>query len=232
MSVEIVQEVDRSVAYHLGRIQELALELSVETDFVKLKSLWPTFDRGSLNPIFDPDQSDLAPSNSFWLSCVSDGRCIAAASVRYYSFRSFTHAYATGRFMYTRQPTLPRGFSESLEPATPDLSGRIAYGGAGYVNPAFRKKGAATSLIILGNLLAYRFFDPDWFMGDMFGEVRALGLANSYAYKHCQPLFTQEGLRITGEPQKYLVWSSAQDYLDEIRRRREDATQVGAKEQR
>jgi hypothetical protein len=232
MSLEIVQEVDRSVTYHLGRIQELALELSVETDFVKLKSLWPTFDRGSLNPIFDPDQSDLVPSNSFWLSCACDGRCVATAGVRYYNVRSFKHAYATGRFMYTRQPTLPRRFSESLEPATPDLSGRVAYGGAGYVNPAVRKKGAATSLIILGNLLAYRFFDPDWFMGDMFEEVVALGLANSYAYKHCQPLFTEEGLRITGERQKYLVWSSARDYLDEIGRRREDATRAGVKGQR
>jgi hypothetical protein len=232
MSLEIVQEVDRSVTYHLDRIQELGLKLLVETDFAKLKSLWSTFDRGSLNPIFDPDQSDLLPSNSFWLSCVSDGWCVAAASVRYYNFRSFKHAYATGRFMYTRQPTLPRGFSVSLEPATPDLSGRIAYGGAGYVNPIFRKKGAATSLIILGNLLAYRFFDPDWFMGDMFEEVVALGLANSYAYKHCQPLFTPEGLRVTGERQKYLVWSSAQDYLDEIVRRREDATRVSANEQR
>lgn len=223
MSVEIVQEVDKSVAHHLGRIQDQSLQVSVETDFAKIKSLWPTFNRGSLNPIFDPDLSDLVPSNSFWLSCTSDDQCVAAAGVRCYSLRSFKQAYAAGRFMFTRQPTLPRGFSESLSPETPDLTGRIAYGGAGYVHPSFRKKGVATSLIILGNLLAYRFFDPDWFMGDMFEEVVALGLQHSYAYKHCQPLFTEDGLQITGERQKYLVWSSVDDYLDEVRRREHSA---------
>lgn len=139
------------------------LVLTVETDM----RAWADMMRAApkmvaVNPTFDPDQSYLTPSNSFWLRVTHNGRSIACSANRYFETDDFIGLMRSLRLWYDLRPVLLPPLAILLPPSSPRISGGMGHSGGLWVHPDYRGIGLSRLLPRLIRVLSLRHFDEDW----------------------------------------------------------------------
>lgn len=208
----------------LARLQANGMSVTVETDFDALKGIWPSFGRGSLNPIFDCDSSFLSPRNSFWLKLAArNNSCAAVLSSRIYHLTNLRSALISDQIYCNSRPSLGIPYPAGIDDRVPALSGCIHYCGASFVAPTYRGNRLSQLLIHLTKVLAIRFFEPEWFIADCYEDVARSRLPiATYFYDAITPLASihrESGVSATessGERPKYLMWGHRETFLEKL----------------
>jgi hypothetical protein len=171
---------------------------------------------GILNPMFDPDVSDIPPDRAM---CVvvrdRSGAIVATAGGKHFDApdRSFRDIVNSGEFFGLRRVDgkLPLE-TEILAPAAAALRGQISYIGGIWVHPDVRGLRLPGVVCHVINACMLTLWNPDTITGFVKPEVIGTELHHRYGFEHAEPSFV-----ITKDGQKLLetvfLWVSRDDAL-------------------
>jgi len=171
----VVQDYIDPVIHYLG---EIDLVLGVDDDMTKWKALLESAPATTgVAKTHDPDFNHLKPENAFWLYFQDkSGRRIACQADRLAIADDFIQDYvATYRLFGDRQPVI-HCTALNFENDLPLISGRINFGGGGWVHPDWRGYNLGGLVSRLGRAFSLRHFLFDYYVtfmvhGRRYGQV-------------------------------------------------------------
>jgi hypothetical protein len=178
--------------------------------------------RGVVNPTFDPAESDLSPSNSFWIRVYeADGdeeRTIACIANRVFETPDYLDLLRTQRLWYSWGP---RRVVDLVVPyEMPLISGLVGHHGGLWIHPEWRKHGLSGYLTKMVRCVSLRHFGIDWHCGSVFGVIAEKGLPTAsvtgYGYPH-MVLAIDGWFPVTDRDEcVYLPWISRAEILEQF----------------
>jgi GNAT superfamily N-acetyltransferase len=211
--------IHRYTGYVHDRLAELGLELTVETDLADWAALMRSSPKiAAVNPTFDPAQSWLNPSNSFWLRVNQGERTVACIANRLFVTDDYIGLKRSLRLWYDLKPTLLREpMNIVLDEDVPHIAGRIGHHGGLWVHPDWRGLGLSTLLPRLVRKLSLRHFDVDWHCGIVLEGLAMSGLPyRGYGYPH-MALCIEGYFPVTGQHEKvFMTYIDRQEMLGQL----------------
>jgi hypothetical protein len=170
---------------------------------------------GPLVPTLDPRLNDLRGSDAFCILCRDrDGNAVAAHAARHFDWTktNFHNEINCQRLFYAdpaKARSLGHGaFCNVLEATT--VSGHVAFSGAAWCHPNFRKVGLSRIVPRLGKLIAKAWWDVDYIVGLMLADVHAKGFAPRFGYTNVHAGVTI-ALPDTGSFPAWALWMTDDD---------------------
>ena len=132
--------------------------------------------------MFDPEHSDLAPENSYWLSGESDaGEVVLTGAFRVFNWPNSTLVDEAGVFFCKHG--LPHKCIVTA-PAAATMSGVVFWGGSLWIRPDYRRRHLSELVGRLGRAFAAARWPLDWMMCLVVPRLADNGIAAGYGYKH------------------------------------------------
>jgi hypothetical protein len=158
--------------------------------YLKLRTNWDALvdinraeiAKGNWYPLaapFDPERTDLAPDNSFWIQGEnSAGETVLCCGVRVYDWRHTTLADEVRLMFYGG-----RDYGQECEVTTPkaaEISGFVSYGGSLWVRPDYRRLSLSTLAprVVFAHALAT--WPVSWTIGMVKEDQVAKGISAGY----------------------------------------------------
>jgi hypothetical protein len=140
-----------------------------------------------LLPIFDPKCGRFDEDSAFCLLGRNDaGEVVLAQAARFFDWRETTfHDEASSLRLFYHDPASLRGEGESVEVTAPSarlISGRIAFTGAHWCRPDFRRRGLTAITPRIARALAIARWDVDLACTIMAKDIYTRGIARNAGY--------------------------------------------------
>lgn len=192
------------------------IQVTLETDFHKMKAVSNSLDKLPLTPNFDPEKSHVGPENAFWMRGTDfSGRVVLTQAARFYDCRTTTMALlfeSLKAFYHTPAEIAEEGEECRCEaPAAHMMSGRICYHGELWLAPAFRGRGLSTKVSRLLMATVLLRWQPDYLFCVVQPGVCLRGVAAGYGYRNMQPHGMIWTVPSTGTLDEWLVWNDTED---------------------
>ena len=175
---------------------------------------------GPLVPILHPGESELSSRNSFWISGQdANGRIIAAYAGRLLEVgpEGLGHHFRTLRLFYANpEPHLARGTTCEVHHPAADIAdaitGRVAYAGGSWTDPAARGSGLAYLLTRVVRYIAYTRWDTRYTISTLRKDLATKGVLEQYGYvNQASGIQMRNGYR--GDMDLNLIWMD-RDWMD------------------
>jgi hypothetical protein len=168
-------------------VRQMGIHLRIRHDFDELAYVnKAAVARGTWIPVpmmFDPDYSDLRPTNSYWLSGESaSGEVVLTGAFRVFNWHETTLADEAGVF-FCGKGGKPHD-CEVTAPAASTISGTVFWGGSLWVRPDYRRHHLSELVGRLGRAFAAATWPVDWMMCLVVPVLADKGVASGYGYKH------------------------------------------------
>jgi hypothetical protein len=192
----------------ITRADLAVLQAFLESGFAKVRSLgldlvldphlsrWAEHMRSApgittVNPTFDPAESEVDPTNSFWIGLVDPaGRILACTAARLFLVDDFRDLVVSQRLWYGRGPRTLQPLTVAL-PEGLGIGGRVVHEGGMWVHPTERNRGLARLLCPILRGVAMRNWDVDWYTGiSIQGLITSGFFAKGYHYSLIAPFST------------------------------------------
>jgi hypothetical protein len=167
--------------------RQIGIRLRLRHDFEGLlqlneqmvgKGLWYPLMR-----MFNHEQSELTPENSYWISGEDEhGEIVATHAGRVHYWPGSTLAQEADHMLYGENDE-----SQHCLVTAPDarkISGVVVYGGSAWVRPDFRGNRLSQLLPRLGRAYALARWPIDWGISIVAPVLVEKGIAAGYGYKH------------------------------------------------
>ncbi len=220
----------RKLAARIESLDNLAFEagiqITLKTDFTKLKRVSDGCEKLPLTPMFDPGKSVVGPANGFWMHGVDmAGETVLLQAARLYDLDDTTVAlhHQSLRMFYAE----PQRHAEAGEaclceaPATHVMTGRVCYHGELWLKggpTGYRGKGM-TRIVprLLMALVLYRW-SPDYLFGMAQPGICLKGVGARYGYRNKQPHGMIWTVPSTGTLDEWVIWNTRTDLKEVVMR--------------
>ena len=162
------------------------LRLRIRHDFPELNRLnQEQAERGAWYPLidmFNPERSDIAPENGFWISGENDsGDIVSTYAARVYYWPDSNLKEQAVAMLYGRDEGQPVVVTA---PAASEIGGLVLSVGAAWVRPDYRGRQLSHLLPRVAKAYAISRWPLDWAMGYVTAASALKGLAYGYGSKH------------------------------------------------
>lgn len=136
--------------------------------------------------MFDPNQTNLTPQNSFWLSGESDdGEVVLTWAARVFDWPDSTLDDHIGMLFCDKQDRpYPCRVAPEAVPALRSISGVVFWGGSLWIHPDYRHHRLSRVAGRLGRAFAVSSWPLDWVMCLVMPAIVESGVAAGYGYRH------------------------------------------------
>jgi len=201
---------------------ERGIRLSLHQDFGLLRQInersrasW-----GKLVPIFNPEHSDLDPTNSFWIAGYdADGEIVATQAARFLPLQhsSLAEELRSLRLFYRAPgPHLAAGERcEVLAPSAPAITGRVVFSGGGWYHPRCRGTGLSGILPRISRAYAHSRWETDYTVSMVEPVLTEKGVVRSYGYSRVEPMIRFLG-SFRGDLDLHLIWMATEELLQDL----------------
>ena len=112
----------------------------------------------------DPARSNLHPGNAYWIYATNEGGDIVACIVeKLMVTEDLLYEVRSHRAFFDKAPVLDwYRVDLCVDQQTPELQGRVSYGGGMWVHPDWRGRAIGNTIPQIGRFLNLRHFDVDW----------------------------------------------------------------------
>lgn len=183
--------IQRNIDNLLQTLATIGLKVDVESDladWVRHMERAPRIT--AVSPSFDPRRSHLHPGNSFWISVRDQSGAIVACSChRLFRTTDVRSLIASHRLFFDKKPILEFApVHITLPKDTPEIAGRVAYGGGYWVDPDYRGIGLTDLIPRISRFLSFRHFEPDWNIALLKNTEKRRAMArNGFGVAHQAP---------------------------------------------
>jgi hypothetical protein len=144
-----------------------------------------------LLPIFDPSCGRFDPASAICLLGRNEaGEVVVTQAARFFDWRGTTfHDEATSLRLFYHDPALFRREGEAVEvtaPAARAITGRVAFTGAHWCRPDFRRRGLPAITPRIARALAIALWDVELTCTIMAEDIFARGVAQRAGYPHAE----------------------------------------------
>jgi hypothetical protein len=200
---------DRGVTLYFATLQDL-----VQANRANAESWLP------LLPIFEPTLGGITPETGFVIiGRDKHGEVVATQAARSYVWSETTlRDEATSLRMFYADPDAALARGDRCEVATPaaqDITGGVAYSGAGWYRRDFRGKGLATILPRISRAYAFTRWNSDFTISFIGDAVTAGGMAQRAGYTKVERSCV-EFVALPLDVRCALVWMPAGEMLADL----------------
>jgi hypothetical protein len=203
-------------------VHDRGIRLSLHQDFDLLRTVnesarasW-----GKLVPIFNPEHSDLDPSNAFWISGTNAaGEIVATQAARHLPLQrgSLADELSSLRLFYREPgPHLAAGERcEVLAPSAGRITGRVVFSGGGWYHPSCRGTGLSALLPRMSRAYAHSLWESDYTVSMVEPVLTEKGVVQSYGYTKVEPMVRFLG-SFRGDLDLHLIWMETEEMLQDL----------------
>jgi GNAT superfamily N-acetyltransferase len=175
------------LTFAVGELNERGVRLVFHSDFERLVELnklhretWPR-----VSPICNPAYSRLQPDTAFWIECIDEaGETVATNAARLYELGDHSLAdelRSLRAFFDAPARYVAAGESVGVTaPSAARIFGRVAWAGALWVRPDYRREGFARILPRVTRSSALARWDAPIYWATIGRQLDALGLTKAY----------------------------------------------------
>lgn len=201
---------------------ERGVRFAIETDFAAFNEAAPEIRRtgGRITPNFNPAYG-YDGSNGWWVSARNAaGELVATVAGRVYEWPDTNLAaeLESFRFLYGDAVEKFRKPMERCEVSAAfarKITGRVCYGGGGWVRPDMRGKGLSAILPRLSKAYAVGRHDFDWSVAIVEPVLVRKGVAKRYGFNHIE-----FGVHFSGTPfgdyDLAMCWMDRDEFVDDL----------------
>jgi hypothetical protein len=201
-------------------VRQMGVRLRVRHDFDELVYVnRQQVNRGNWFPLvnmFNPDQTNLAPENSFWLSGENEaGEIMLTWAARVFDWPDSTLEDNIGMLFCDKEDRpYPCRVAETAAPVLRSISGTVFWGGSLWIHPDYRHHNLSRVCGRLGRAFAVSRWPLDWIMCLVMPVIVEKGIADGYGYRHIARGIVYPGSPL-GDLEFSLVYlSTAEAYAD------------------
>lgn len=199
------------------------IRLGLQQDFDQLRAVnesarasW-----GKLVPIFNPEHSDLDPTNAFWISGTNaQGEIVATQAARFLPLERSTlktELKSLRLFYRAPEPHLAAGERcEVLAPSAERITGRVVFSGGGWYHPSCRGTGLSTILPRISRAYAHSRWETDYTVSMVEPVLTRKGVVQSYGYSRIEPMIRFLG-SFRGDLDLHLIWMETGELLQDLK---------------
>jgi len=203
-------------------VYDRGIRLSLNQDFEQLRAVnegarasW-----GKLVPIFNPEHSDLDPTNSFWISGTNArGEVVATQAARYLPLQqsSLKAELNSLRLFYRKpEPHLVSGERcEVLAPSAERITGRVVFSGGGWYHPSCRGSGLSSILPRISRAYAHSRWETEYTVSMVEPVLTEKGVVRSYGYSRVEPMVRFLG-SFRGDLDLHLIWMETEELIQDL----------------
>lgn len=197
------------------------IQITLHNDFNELKRIGSNLDKLPLTPNFDPDKSNIGPSNGFWMKGVDvTGDVVLTQAARLYDCRNTTVAlmHESLKAFYS-DPAQHAEDGETCQceaPATHVLTGQVGYHGELWLDHRFRGHDLTRFLSRLLMTLVMLRWSPDYLFGMAQSGICRRGVGARYGYRNMQPHGMIWNVPSSGTLDEWVIWNDRTDLKEVI----------------